>query len=300
MKKATASAAILATLATTSASAQDVAKDPQGDVPGSAPVVQDARPAAALGYPDEYTLRPLTLASEMTELVVPVMVNLTEGRAGSPIQVMPEIGYGVSNDLELRVVHDRGLCFNGKKTNADGSSADACGGNVYSDFGLIVRYSLLRNSDVTIGGESLKVHLAGQGGLIVKNVSPDMLAIRLGMLFKLVVPKFIAAPMSVYLAPTLDFGLGERGAGNKEFLNIPEIIAFQATPWLPPFMLTGIRGPLQGFGGNYDVPMGIGVNLLVHHGVDIGAEFVLPRFMSGASGGGTDNRLALAYLTFRG
>ncbi len=116
------------------------------------------------------------------------------------------------------------------------------------------------------------IELSGIGALEVRAISPDLLAaIDIGVGFK-----YVSAPVSVKAAPMIGIGLTKRSNGNKEDISVPVQVAFQATPPLAIFLDTGIFGPTDHFGDNYFVPAGIGASFLVQHGLDVGAELMLP------------------------
>ncbi len=223
------------------------------------------------GYPDEYILRPLTLNAGMAEVYVPVRINFSSGAVAEPITIGPEVGYGVDDKLELRLVHDRGLCFN---------SCD----KVYNDVGVMARYFLQHQGPMDV---------AAQGGLIFKSLDPGKLALRVGAIFK-----YLSAPVAVYVSPTVDVGMTKRSSGNKEYVNVPVKAVFQSDRQLAPFFLTGIYGSVDGFGDTYGIPLGVGANFVVQHGFDVGGAFQFPRIAAG-TGGGIDWRELIVYAAWR-
>lgn len=223
------------------------------------------------GYPDEYILRPLTLKAGMVEVYVPATISLSSGSVAKPILVGPEVGYGVDDKLELRLVHDRGLCVN---------SCD----KAYNDVGVMARYFLQREGQTDV---------AAQGGLVFKSLDPGALALRVGAIFK-----YLSAPLAVYVSPTVDFGLTKRDSGNKESINVPVKVVFQSDRQLAAFLLTGMSGNVDGFGDSYAIPLGVGANFVVQHGLDVGGAFRFPK-IAGGSGGGVDARELLIYAAWR-
>jgi hypothetical protein len=243
------------------------AQEPAAPTPALA-----ATPLSAPGsYPDEYIQRPLTLNAGMAEVYVPVTINLSSGSVTKPIMIGPEIGYGVDDKLELRLVHDHGFCFN---------SCD----KVYNDVGAMARYFLQHEGQMDV---------AVQGGLIFKSLDPAALALRVGAIFK-----YLSAPVAVYISPTVDFGMTKRSSGNKEFINVPVKVVFQSDRQLAPFFLTGIYGSVDGFGDTYGIPLGVGANFVVQHGFDVGGAFQFPR-IAGGTGGGIDARELIVYAAWR-
>jgi hypothetical protein len=62
------------------------------------------------------------------------------------------------------------------------------------------------------------------------------------------------------------------------------------------FLESGLFGPTKNFGDAWSMPLGVGINYLLQHSVDIGAEF---KFTSFLGNGSTDDRLILVYVSVR-
>jgi hypothetical protein len=71
------------------------------------------RPVDKEGWPTEITRRPLTLARDMLEVMVPLDVTLSLRRAGEPVFLAPSVYYGVTDALTLGIRHFLGLCLSG-------------------------------------------------------------------------------------------------------------------------------------------------------------------------------------------
>jgi hypothetical protein len=264
---------------------------PEAAAPAPAPEaapVPAAAPAAAPGsYPDEYTLRPLTLAAGMFQVTLPVVLNLSKSKALKPVWIPLDLRYGVMDQLEVFVSHTTfggplatggGVCL-GKKANCP---------KIYNNLNVGGQYSFLKASGLELSGL-----LAAE----FREFSPDMLfAVDVG-----VGVKYIAAPVSVKLAPQIGIGVNKRSAlDNKEFVSVPLQIAVQAAPQIAAFLDSGIFGPTSHFGDNYVVPLGIGVDFLAMHGLDVGAEFMLTRLVTGEKGDkALDARTLMIYGAWR-
>ena len=117
--------AILSILATSLMSYAAVAQDEAEAAPpeGAAPVAPEAAapapaaeaapmpaaaPAAAPGsYPDEYTLRPLTLAAGMFQVTLPVVINLSKNAVAKPVWIPLDLRYGVMDQQRTRPAASR-------------------------------------------------------------------------------------------------------------------------------------------------------------------------------------------------
>jgi hypothetical protein len=259
---------------------------PALDANGNPVAAPEAAPApapvpASVGTPDEYVLRPITLAAGEVQIKVPVVINLSKSLVGKPIYVPLEVRYGLTDTLELTLFHDTGLCLTGKSKGCE---------KVYNDVGLGVTASLMKNNGI---------ELAAIGALQLSRISDPMWAqLDVGVAFK-----YTGAPLMVMAAPQVEIGLNKRDAGNvKQFIMVPVQAAFQAAPNLAIFLETGIMGPTDHFGDLYTVPVGIGANFLLQHGLDLGAEFILPMVAKGSaySGvGAADTRAVMVYAAWR-
>lgn len=235
-------------------------------------------PVAASGYPDEYALRPLTLAGGTFQATVPVVLNLSKNAVLKPVWIPLDLRYGVNDQLELFVSHNihatplafggGGLCLGGKDRGCTKSNGDS---SFYNNLNVGAQFSLTKS-----GG----IELSGIGALEIREISPDLLAaIDVGVGFK-----YVGAPVSIKAAPMIGIGVTKRSAdNNKEFISVPVQLAFQASPQLAAFIDTGIFGPTSHFGDLYALPVGIGASFLASHGLDVGAEFMLPALVAGSA-----------------
>ena len=227
------------------------------------------------GYPDEYALRPLQLPTGTVQLKVPVIINLSKGSVGSPVFIPFELRLGLTSDLELRIFHPgHGLCVSGR--------AKGCG-RVYNDVGLGMLYSVMREQGM---------ELALLGAVEVASFSsPALLRLDAGMAFK-----YVHAPFSIAAWPYVGIGLNHRD-GNGDSINIPVEFAYQLSPPTALFVESGFFGDAHDFGNSWSSPLGVGINYLLQHGVDLGAEFKFTNLIG--NGSGADGRLFLVYFAFR-
>jgi hypothetical protein len=226
------------------------------------------------GYPDEYALRPLRLPTGLVQLKVPLVINLSKDSVASPVFIPFELRLGLTSELELRLFHPGlGLCISGHSKGCN---------RVYNDLALGLLYSVMREQGM---------ELALLGAVEVASFSdPALLRLDVGMAFK-----YIHAPFSIATSPYVGVGLNHRD-GNGDSINIPAEFAYQLAAPTALFLESGIYGPVHGFGDAWTMPLGFGINYLLHHGVDLGAEF---KFTSLIGNGSTDGRLGLVYLALR-
>jgi hypothetical protein len=227
------------------------------------------------GYPDAYALRPLQLPTGMVQLKVPVIINLSKGSVASPVFIPFELRLGLTRDLELRIFHPvHGLCVSGH--------AKGCG-RVYNDLALGMLYSVMRERGI---------ELSLLGAVEVTSFSsPALVRLDAGMAFK-----FVHAPFSIAAWPYVGIGLNHRG-GNGDSINIPVEFAFQLSWPTALFLESGFFGDAHDFGNTWSSPLGVGINYLLEHGVDMGAEFKFTNLVG--NGSGADGREFIFYFALR-
>jgi len=277
-----------------SARAEDGAPTSAGDSAG-APAAEAApapplAPAGSGAYPDAYALRPLTLAAGMFQATVPVVLNLSKNRVLEPVWVPLDLRLGVNDQLELFISHNAfssplaagegGVCLGGTNRFCE---------KVYDNVNVGGQMSLLKDNGI---------ELSGIVALEFRRLSSPMyLAVDVGVGFK-----YTAAPISIKVAPVIGIGVDKRSL-NKEFISVPVQLAYQASPQLAIFLDTGIFGPTSSFSDFYDVPVGIGASFLVQHGLDVGAELMLPAAVASSNFSSDDkgfnSRTLMVFAAYR-
>jgi len=232
---------------------------------------------AQRGYPDEYALRPLQLPTEMVQLKVPLIINLSKDNVGNPIAIPFDIRFGLTDDLELDLFHQYpygGLCISGQSKGC---------GHVYNDIDVGLLYSLMRERDVD---------LSFFGAFEVAQFSsPSFLRLDAGMAFKFVQPQW-----SIFAKPYIGIGVNHRDQNGDAF-KMPIEFAFQLSRPTALFIETGFYGDLHNLGDTWFSPVGVGINFLLQHGIDMGAEFKLDDLIG--NGSTTDSRSFIFYFAFR-
>jgi hypothetical protein len=262
--------------------------------PEAAPAPAPAPAVAPAGYPDEYALRPLTLAAGMFQGTLPVVLNLSKSRMLKPVWIPLDLRFGVTNELEVFVSHSYpgvspamqllgggGLCLGGTSRGCE---------KFYNNAMLGGQYSVLKASGLELAG-LLALDLRRFTG-------PMLMGVDVG-----VAVKYVAAPVSVKLVPQVSIGLNKRGEGNKEDLAVPLQIAVQAAPQIAAFLDTGIGSTVKDFSKNFMVPVGVGASYLAMHGLDVGLEFMFPTLVRGDNikqlGGAADFRTLMLFAAWR-
>ena len=285
-------------LATLAGPGRALAQDAPAE--GTPPAEGTARPAAATpatpapssggGYltPTDVTLRQGAISIDGD-----VVVNLSSDAVGEPVQIVPNLYYGVNDALtvgfaqnpgaEIFQTTGSGLCITGSSKGCE---------HFYNNFSLDGLYSFLRSSTMD---------LAGHGGLDFVSLDPFQLSLRLG-----VKGKMMAGPVVIVLDPSLNIGLNDRSF-NKEVLQLPARVGFMATPQLNIGASIGLIGPVDGFGDAYTLPLGLGATFAVSNMIDVRAQFTLTDLTghstgsgaTGSTGGAADGRALSVGAAYR-
>jgi hypothetical protein len=229
-----------------------------------------ALPVHAQGqYPDEYALRPIQLPQGMVQAKIPLIIDLSRGHAGKPIFVPLDLRLGVTDELELRLFHPvNGLCLRG------------CA-KAYNDLAFGLLYSVLNEN-------SFQASLFG--AFEVRSfTSPVQVVLDAGAALA-----YIRAPFSLFAAPYLGIPVTDR-EHLTDWINVPIEFAYQLSGPAAFFVETGLYGSAHDSSG-WSGPFGVGINYLLHHGVDVGAEFKLNAVLGHTD---TGSRLVLVYLALR-
>ena len=206
--------------------AQDPAASPPTE--GTAPAGGDATtpPATTPGGPSSASLAPtdVTLRQGAISIDGDIVIDLSKEQAGKPIQIVPNLYYGVNDALTVGIAHNtnaeifqanvgpggRGLCLSGQ--------TDGCR-KLYNNLSLDALFSFMRSSTMD---------MAAHGGIDFFFLNdPNWTQLRLGVKGKL-----MAGPVIIVFDPALLIGLNNRDQGNKEAINIPARFGFMVTPQL--------------------------------------------------------------------
>jgi hypothetical protein len=187
-------------------------------------------------------------------------VNLSSDRVGKPISLVPNLYYGVTDRLQLGLVHDGpmrwqsrpglGLCLSG----SDGGCP-----SVYDNIGLDAMFGLLYGQEL---------HLSAHGALYLTSFDPASAMVALGVTAKI----HVGDSLAIYADPQLGLAVNERDV-RDDALFMPIELQYQAGVMTSLKLLTGVSGSLSAFGDTVEVPVGIGaVRSLTEH-VDLGVRF---------------------------
>jgi hypothetical protein len=253
--------------------AQDSAAPAEGTPPAGGDAAAPPPAVASVSAPISAT--EATLHQGAISVDGDVVTNLSSGAAFKPVQLVPNLYYGVSSELtvgfaqnpgaEIFQAGGHGLCITG--------SSNGCA-KVYNNFSLDALFSFMRSSTMD---------LAAHGGVDFLKLDPFWLSLRLG-----VKGKAAFGPLTLVFDPSLNIGLTHRSDENKELLQLPVRVGFMVTPQLNVGVSVALTGPLDGFGDSYHVPLGVGGTYAISSMVDVRTQFAFTNLAG--KGGGADGR----------
>jgi hypothetical protein len=258
--------------------AQDNAA-PEGATPVSGEAAATTPPPAAASVSAPISAAEATLHQGAISIDGDLVMSLSKDAVFKPVQIVPNLYYGVSSELTAGFVHNpfaeifqtsgRGLCITG--------SSNGCA-KVYNNFSLDALFSFMRSSTMD---------LAGHGGVDFLTLDPFWLSLRLG-----VKGKVATGPLAIVFDPAVNFGLTKRSDGNKEMLTLPVRIGLMATQQLNVGVSIALAGPFSHFGDNYAIPLGVGATYAVSNMVDVRAQFAFDN-LAGKNGGADQRTLSI-------
>jgi hypothetical protein len=216
-----------------------------------------AAPAAA-GNPTDITLPAGKVGAEAD-----VAINMTKELAGKPFSIVPNVYYGVNDQLSVGLASNpgsevfqtaigNGLCLSGQENGCQ---------KVYTNISLDGLFSFMRSGTMDLGAHA---------GLDTQFGDTTLLGVRVGLK-----GRTLAGPLILTFDPALVIGANHRSEGNKEQLIVPVRAGFMATPMLNLGLSVAIAGPLDGFGDAYAVPVGLGGTFAINNNISARAQFTL-------------------------
>ncbi|GAB4535738.1 MAG: hypothetical protein Tsb0020_50850 [Haliangiales bacterium] len=217
---------------------------------------------------DNHEIQRMTLPKGKLLVQAFVEVNLSADAAFKPVSLAPDIWYGVLDKLSVGLLHSANgatgiyggvgssLCLTGEDNGCDG---------VYHNLGLNARYNLLEHS----------LPLAIDGGVFINDFDPFLLNVKLGVVGKW------QGPIAVIFNPTMDVGLTEREAGNKDTFIIPVAAMYDITNTISVGLQTGVVLPFADLDQLWRVPLTLGGRAVLTNAVWVEAAFTLPAVVGG-------------------
>jgi len=232
--------------------------------------------------------RGVQLPAGMLSARVMLAINLSKDLAGEPISLVPDISYGVTDRLQLSLVHSGpmrwqsrpglGLCLTG--------TSNGCP-NVYDNVGVDVMYGLMFGK---------QLHLSAHAALYLESFDPATTMLAVGAAGKL----HFGDRVALFFDPQLGIALSDRDV-HDDALIVPLELQYQLNAPSSVKLLTGVNGSLSAFGDTVQIPLGVGLAHNLSEHLDVAARFSFDNLLGHhATGvGAADMRSLLAMLVIR-
>jgi hypothetical protein len=243
----------------------------------------DAAPVSSAPDGQYAVMRGVQSPSGMLSARLLLDVNMSADHLGKPISLAPDLYYGVTDKLQLGLLHDGpmgwqaqpglGLCLTG--------TANGCP-KLYDNVGF----------DMMYGGAFGALHLSAHGSLFVTSFDPSTTSLALGVAGKV----HFSERVALLFDPKIAIALSDRGT-NDDALYIPLELEYQLGAPTTFKVLSGISGSWSKLGDTYQAPLGLGLvqNLTTH--LDLGARFSFDNLLGHqAQGVGRTDTRSLAIL----
>jgi len=242
----------------------DMGGDTGGDAGGGEAAAADAGAEAAGGHS-------MVVAQGKIKVNVGVLLNLSDSSVAKPLSINPDIVYGVMPKLDVGVYHTP----MGVTGFWDGAGGGICVTGTDNGCAKVFNGPTVLGANYEVMNDG-KLAIAASGGVAATTFDPFGLALKAG-----INGSFTTGKIMVKFAPNIFLGLTERDSGNKEILNVPVAVGFGVNEQLHVGVQTGIRGPLDGFGDAYTVPLSLGAMYAVNANLGVAATFGFNALVNG-------------------
>jgi hypothetical protein len=234
---------------------------------------ESSAPVAVIQGDDEGGgFRSLLPAAGVFRFDTTVFMNLSKDEAGEPVQIAPDLWYGVTDRFALGVVHSsyNTVGFYGYGGGVCVSGEDQGCSDVYENVGARGLYQFK--------GEGEGLLLAADMGLMASEFDPAVMSVRLGVLGAMRWPK-----ASLEFNPAVGVNVTEREGELNEMLYLPVEMSYLAAPGLTLSFQSGVWTFLDSteFGNSWVLPLGFGGMYQISDLFGLGARFTWPVFAGG-------------------
>jgi hypothetical protein len=225
-------------------------------------------PGVAFGAITPLAGRHLLLRRGKGEVQAFVKVNMSKSEVGKPTTITPDVYFGVSDFLQLGVVHSSPLgwqmpagmpssiCVTGKD--------DGCP-KLYNNLGIDAL-------SLAVPGP---IEVAGHVRFNFDSIDPLRINLLVGFVAKLHLRWF-----AFLFYPSLQIGLNKREQlggptldGNKEVLYLPGELEFQVTPFLALLAQAAFYTEARNFSDTYRIPLGAAALFTISPMLDVGVRW---------------------------
>lgn len=253
-------------------------------------------PGVAFGAVVPLAGRHLVLRMGKGEVQAFVKVNMAKSQVGKPTTITPDVYFGVSDFLQLGVVHSSPLGW--QTPGATPSSICVTGKDnscpkVYNNLGIDAL-------SLAVPGP---MEVAGHVRFNFDSMDPFRINLLAGFVSKLHLPWF-----AFLFYPSIQIGLNKRDQaggptsdGNKELLYLPGELEFQVTPFLALLAQAAFYTEARNFTDTYRIPLGAAAVISIGPMLDVGVRWAwdnVGKVSEGVSRGDQRSLVALADFHF--
>jgi hypothetical protein len=251
---------------------------------------EDVQPVSDAPDGQNSVMRGVQGAKGLFSARVLLHINMSKDAIGEPVSLAPDLYYSLSDRFQLGLLHNgpmgfqtrpgAGICFTGKDHGC---------AKVYNNIGFDALYGLAFG----------KVHFSAHASLYVTQFSdPTHVMLTLGGAGKV----HFSDGLALFFDPQIGIALSDRDGTNEDALFLPLELQFQLSPPVALKLLTGISGPLDGFGDAYQIPVGLGAVYNLSPQFDLGLRFSFDNLLGKVPDGvgRADARSIALLLHFRG
>jgi hypothetical protein len=278
------------------AAAQDEAAEPGAAPAESGDEADDAAAGSAAADAGTGAMH-VTMGKGKINIDVALELMLSDGAVLDVVGISPDLWYGVTDSLDIGVVHSTMNTggFVGALAGSEGVTApslcvtgDICDvADIYHNVGLEGRYGIKNGTPLAFGVN---------GGAYALDFDPDfLLALKLG-----VFGHYVAGNIMIGFAPNIFIGLTERSSGNEERLHLPILAVYQVVPQLGIGLQTGLAATFDQFGDFFQIPLSLGAQYMATAQLGLGAAFTLPAVLAGDQVGqdGVNGRVLTVWANY--
>jgi hypothetical protein len=227
--------------------------------PAWADVEEDVPPVTSAPDGQYSVVRGVQGPAGMVSARILLDFNLSTDNGGKPISLAPDIYYSVTDRLQIGLLHQGpmgwqarpgvGICLTGEDNGCP---------EVYDNVGFDLMYGLAFE----------KLHMSAHGSLFINSFDPTLASLAFGFAGK----AHFSPRIALYFDPKIAIAVTERDI-QEDAVHVPLELQFQVGAPNTLKLLTGVTGPLDGFGDFYQIPVGIGFMRNLSEHFDLGARF---------------------------
>lgn len=212
----------------------------------------------------------LTLPESVVNATLTTEIDASEGAFGDIVSLAPDLALGATDDLTLLLVHST-VGRTGFRGNAGGGVCvtEACA-EAYDNVGFEALYGVSRNPFAAALDLGVHAFSLDRGWYVAK----------LGGKLR-----GVSGPLTIASAPSVTLAMTDRDdePSNRDRLWLPVTFAFAFSPELAAGIGTGIKGPLDNFGDEFELALGAFATVAPTPTASLGISWVHGKIVAGDS-----------------